>query len=297
MPRSSQCNLRYFAFALALSSLACGLAAADAEWRPIVEGVEYREIAREGVDAHVVRVDLANAALRLVTTTEPERGLTVSEFAARHDAIVAINGDYFDLDMRPLGLAMGACGVWATAMEGGRSQEVVGVGTGRVEIFPRRDPLEDPEPWMTGAVSGWPALIADCDPIERLPGSDHFTLAPHPRTAVGLSADGRRLYLVVVDGRREGVPGVSLQELARLMAELGACAALNLDGGGSSAMWVRDRIVNQPSDGGERAVVNHLAVVAAEDYRGCEAPANGGSGAAATDLGDQRRGGDGSPEH
>jgi exopolysaccharide biosynthesis protein len=68
-------------------------------------------------------------------------------------------------------------------------------------------------------------------------------------------------FLVVADGRREGVPGLTLPELARLMDDLGACTAVNLDGGGSSAMWVRDRIVNQPSDLIERPVANHLAVV------------------------------------
>jgi exopolysaccharide biosynthesis protein len=54
---------------------------------------------------------------------------------------------------------------------------------------------------------------------------------------------------------------MTLPELAQFMDELGACTALNLDGGGSSAMWVLDRIVNQPSDLVERPVANHLAVI------------------------------------
>ncbi|HET8796541.1 MAG TPA: phosphodiester glycosidase family protein, partial [Thermoanaerobaculia bacterium] len=87
--------------------------------------------------------------------------------------------------------------------------------------------------------------------------------------AAGLSSDGRTLYLVVADGRREGVPGLTLPELAAFLAELGACRAMNLDGGGSSALWLGDRIVNRPSDGAERNVGNHLAVVAAENFRGC----------------------------
>jgi len=263
---------------LAPLGLLAGLAtaaAAAAGWEPVVEGVALQQVVRDGIDAHIVRVDLADPRLRIVTSRESERGLTVSEFARRNSAIVAINGDYFDLQMRPLGLAMGACGVWAEAMPGVRRQEVVGVGEGQARIFPRREPLRAPEPWMTGAVSGWPTIVAGCDPVERLPGSDHFMRAPHPRTAVGLSADGRELFLVVADGRREGTPGLTLPELARLMDEVGACSAVNLDGGGSSAMWVVDRIVNRPSDGVERPVVNHLAVVAAEDYAGCvEAPAD-----------------------
>ena len=78
------------------------------------------------------------------------------------------------------------------------------------------------------------------------------------------------LYFVVADGRRKGVPGMTLPELAEfLVKEVGACAAMNLDGGGSSAMWIEDRIVNQPSDGTERKVGNHVAVIAAGEYNGC----------------------------
>lgn len=273
-PHPTAAPLIAWIFALLLVAAVGVAAAEDATWQPVVEGVDYRQILRDGLDAHAVRIDLAKDALRVVTTPESKRGLTVSEFARQSSAIVAINGDYFDLEMRPLGLAMGACRVWGEAMERIRRQEVVGVGEGRVQIFPRKAPLRTPEPWMTGAISGWPAIVADCEPIDSLPGSDHFTRAPHPRTAAGLSADGRQLYLLVVDGRREGVPGVTLPELARLMDDLGACTAVNLDGGGSSAMWIRDRIVNRPSDGVERPVVNHLAVVAAEDDAGCEAPAD-----------------------
>ena len=233
------------------------------DWQPVAPGIEYQRIDRDGVDAHVVRVNLTEPHLRIIATSEPERGLTVSEFSSRNGASVAINGDYFDLDLQPIGLAMGDGRVWAEASESIRRQEVVGVGDRRVQIFARAEPLRAPEPWMIGAVSGWPMVVDDCEPVARLPGSDHFTRAPHPRSAVGLSADRKQLFLVVADGRREGVPGLTLPELANLLDALGACTALNLDGGGSSAMWVRDRIVNQPSDLVERPVANHLAVIAA----------------------------------
>jgi exopolysaccharide biosynthesis protein len=240
--------------------LAVGTAAA-AGWEPVVAGVEYRQILRDGVAAHVVRVDLRARSLAVVTTATAERGLTVSEFARGRGAVVAVNGDYFDAAMNPVGLAMGDGLVWARANESVRRQEVVGVGGRRVRIFPRAEPLREPKPWMTGAISGWPMVVQDCTPLATLPGGDHFTHAPHPRTAVGLSRNRRELLLVVADGRREGVPGPTLPELAALMVEVGACTALNLDGGGSSAMWLVDRIVNRPSDGVERNVTNHLAVV------------------------------------
>jgi exopolysaccharide biosynthesis protein len=231
------------------------------EWQPVAAGIDYRQELRDGIDAHVVRIDLAEPSLAVVATTAAQRGLTVSEFARARNAIVAINGDYFDAAMDPVGLAMGDGEVWARANESVRRQEVVGVGAGRLRIFPRAQPLREPKRWMSGAVAGWPMIVEDCAPVAALPGSAHFTLAPHPRTAVGLSQDGRSALFVVADGRREGVPGLTLPELAALMVDVGACTALNLDGGGSSALWLVDRIVNRPSDGVERKVANHLAVI------------------------------------
>ncbi|MEJ2885942.1 phosphodiester glycosidase family protein [Actinomycetospora aeridis] len=87
-----------------------------------------------------------------------------------------------------------------------------------------------------------------------------------PRTAVGLSADGRRLWLVTVDGRQDASIGVTLAELARLLTDLGAPIAASLDGGGSTTMVRRGRdedltIVNAPSADPLRAVTDALAVL------------------------------------
>ena len=241
--------------------LLIGAPAAAGDWEPVVAGVEYRHLQRAGLDAHVVRVDLDVRSLEIVASAAAERGLTVSEFARGRSAVVAVNGDYFDPSLDPLGFAMGDGTVWWQAAAGVRRQEVLGVGPGRARIFPRAEPLREPKRWMTGAVAGWPMVVEDCAPVAALPGSAHFTLAPHPRTAVGLSKDRRLLLLVVADGRRDAVPGLTLPELAALLVEVGACTALNLDGGGSSALWLRDRIVNRPSDGFERKVANHLGVI------------------------------------
>jgi hypothetical protein len=84
----------------------------------------------------------------------------------------------------------------------------------------------------------------------------------HPRTAVGWSADGRRLFLVVVDGRRPPYSdGMSLGELTWLFRRVGAHDAVNLDGGGSTALIIGDTLVNMPTDReGERPVGNALAL-------------------------------------
>ncbi len=69
--------------------------------------------------------------------------------------------------------------------------------------------------------------------------------------------------LVTVDGRRPGVSvGLTVAEAARVMRALGAREAMNLDGGGSTTMVVRSRVVNRPSDPtGERPVAEGIFVV------------------------------------
>ena len=77
----------------------------------------------------------------------------------------------------------------------------------------------------------------------------------HPRSAVGISANGKTLYLVAVDGRQEKHSiGANMFELGELMKQIGAHDAINLDGGGSTAMVVKDvrtgtyALANQPSE-------------------------------------------------
>lgn len=241
---------------------------AVADWETVAPGVDYQHIVRGTIDVHVTRIDLRHPNTKVIASRKSDRGLTVSDFAKKTKAIVAVNADYFDPQLQPIGRSMGACGVWWRGSKVPRKQGLVAVGAGRAEI---QKNTQKTKSWMRGAVSGWPMLVEDCEVLPELPGSDPFTRAPHPRTAAGVSRDGKTLFLVVADGRREGVPGMTLPELAEFfVSELQACRVMNLDGGGSSAMWVRDTIVNRPSDGTERQVGNHLAVVGAADYRGCD---------------------------
>ena len=90
---------------------------------------------------------------------------------------------------------------------------------------------------------------------------------PHPRTAVGIADGGKTLILVVIDGRRKGqAVGTSLTETAEIMLRYGCRDAVNLDGGGSSTIAIRDPrtrklvTLNNPSDGRERSVANVLGV-------------------------------------
>jgi exopolysaccharide biosynthesis protein len=88
-------------------------------------------------------------------------------------------------------------------------------------------------------------------------------LPRHPRTALGWNDE--HFFLVVVDGRQEALSvGMTYRELAALMRRLGCTHAMNLDGGGSSTLWLGGRIMNSPSDGRERPVANSLIVISDE---------------------------------
>jgi exopolysaccharide biosynthesis protein len=223
-----------------------------AEWRSVAPGVAHQRIG----NVDVARVDLKHANTKVIATAKSDRGMTVSAFARKHKALVAINGDYFDEQHWPIGKAGGACGVWWQGKRVARNQGLVSAGAGRVEI--QRN-TQSARGWARGAVSGWPLLVENCAAERNIPGSDHFARVKLPRTAVATSRDGKTLYMVVAQA-------MTLPQLAQfLVKELGACRAMNLDGGMSSTMWAGNRIVA----GSDIAVGNHLAVVRAADYSGC----------------------------
>ena len=120
-----------------------------------------------------------------------------------------------------------------------------------------------------------PRLLPDARPN---PGGDApgLEVAPrHPRSAAGLSDNGRTLYLLVIDGRRKGSIGATEAETGIILKKLGAENGLNFDGGGSTALALRFpggkvRVVNYPIHGGipgrERAVAACLGIGTVENY-------------------------------
>ena len=111
---------------------------------------------------------------------------------------------------------------------------------------------------ITEAMGGWPVLLkkgAYSGPIEK-PNS-----ARHPRTAVGVTSDGK-IWQVVIDGRQTTSIGATFTETATIMARLGCVEAINLDGGGSSAINFMGMTLNRPSGGVERSVANGILLFA-----------------------------------
>lgn len=84
---------------------------------------------------------------------------------------------------------------------------------------------------------------------------DTFALKRHPRTAVGKTKEGD-MWFVAVDGRQPMSDGATLDEMANIMIALGCTDAINLDGGGSTALNLYGLGMNRPSDGKERPISN-----------------------------------------
>ncbi|MEP6848791.1 MAG: phosphodiester glycosidase family protein [Acidobacteriota bacterium] len=114
-------------------------------------------------------------------------------------------------------------------------------------------------------VGGVPQLIKDGKidvTWEKEKATRSFFETRHPRTAAAILRDGK-LLLVTIDGRSESSGGIGLADLASLLLEFGATDAMNLDGGGSTTMYLDGKVVNHPSDKeGERAVSDALVVTA-----------------------------------
>jgi Phosphodiester glycosidase len=125
----------------------------------------------------------------------------------------------------------------------------------------------------TDAVAAGPRLLEDKVAQSFEAFDNNYAMTRAPRTAVGLSADGKTAWLVVVDGRQKGYSeGATLGELTELFISLGASDAINLDGGGSSSLVQQGKddqpeVLNRPIHTGvpgrERPVANHIAVFAA----------------------------------
>lgn len=111
------------------------------------------------------------------------------------------------------------------------------------------------------AFGGGAMLVSDGVPVKSF---SHVISGYHPRSAVGIDKSGQTLYLVAVNGRTAESRGMSMSELASLMASLGCYKAVNLDGGGStnmvaSTVWAEKiHTVNTPSE--NRRVVNAVGL-------------------------------------
>ncbi len=211
---------------------------------------------------HELLVDPQNPAVT-IEAIKSEGCETVGSIAERTGAVAGINGGYFGGP---------SCGPVSLLKSGGT---VVGLNAVTRSAFgltstaePRIALIATGADWpeVADAHGGGPRLVTASQP--QVDAADYAAegisnasfLGPNPRTLAGIAADGRVAF-VGVDGRRPTAAGMSLVSLANWSVDLDLVDAVNLDGGGSTTVYVRDAtpngVVNYPSDAGLTELASH----------------------------------------
>ena len=237
--------------------------------------------------AWVAKVDYSNRdnKIAILSSTDSDHKETPEQFAQRTDAIIVINAGYFLTEtqsashvglLKTEGLlkepashtvyrdnskyyvSRGAFGIdsfgtvdiaWASTRS-----DTIFVWDQVIQNRPGKPILSldfaKGKPWnMFEAVHAGPVLITD-GKINITTEEEVFFNTPiagvQPRSAIGYTKNGE-LIIMVVDGRQADSRGVYLEELALLMSQFHCLEAMNLDGGGSSAMVLNRELINRPS--------------------------------------------------
>lgn len=257
----------------------------NAKWNKekVAKGIEWYQYHFTGEEkifdaeefVNVLVVDQKKAKRRFALTALEGKLRRTSQAALDSGAIVAINGSFYNT-RPPYNSACylkinGEVIFERSGKMGDRDGGAVLIDDrGRVSVE-QGDP-DDPQ-WVSARtepsiIGSGPMMLQDGQRIDM--GTGAFVTLRHPRTAIGTS--GNKVYLVTVDGRSKGNSlGVNLNELANILKWLGAENALNLDGGGSTTMYIEGQpengIVNRPCDNqkfdrqGERRVSNSLLLL------------------------------------
>jgi len=250
------------------------LAAVAVDWKPRFVGVEVAEVRASEprrLRGVALRIDLrAEGVSFLATPANGERpGETdaqlTSAFLAEHGLQAAINAAPFDRVHEQPGQPQDVRGLLVS-----EGKKVSRAGESPALLIDRKNRAWIEESMSSVPASAWNAVGGFAVIVEGGEPTGRGDQKLHPRTAAGVSKDGRWLFLVVIDGRQFGHSGgVSTAELASLFLHLGAWDAINLDGGGTSTLVVAGldgapKILNSPVHGGlpgrERLSACHLGV-------------------------------------
>ncbi|MCK5821434.1 MAG: phosphodiester glycosidase family protein [Bacteroidales bacterium] len=200
--------------------------------------------------------------------------ITTSEFAESNQSLAAINGGFFSIKDGGAVTYLEYHGKQVSnrswrgdlpvEQKTNMNAALILAKDGELKIENIRSSTEylnsDEEQWV---MTAGPMLIQSGIKSELLNGS--FTTKKHPRTCVALTTNS--LLLITIDGRHEEARGASLTELQNFLINLNCIDAMNLDGGGSTTLWMNNEVINCPSDNkkfdnkGERKVANIILVL------------------------------------
>lgn len=199
----------------------------------------------------------------------------VDTLARRREAFAAINGSFFDMDKgNPV------CYLRIDGQLLGENTPQKNDSVNRKYYQYATLTLGPTRLWVPDSNRTWENILSNGDIMtagpmllrkgQYVPQRDDrtFVTKRHNRTALGLRPDGTTV-LLVADGRfKDKAEGLTLPELERVMRWLGCTEAINLDGGGSSTMYIKDKgVVNYPSDNnrhdheGQRPVSNAILLL------------------------------------
>lgn len=251
---------------------------ADADWttQTIAEGVVWKRARLEGLfglpqSLNVLEVNLNQSGVEVDVASADTGRVAPSVLAQRAGAVAAVNGSFFNVETGASVVFFQRDGqaVRFSHAEIAAEREGAAVATewgGDAGVLRRMGSDWEPVPRLEDILASGPLLVWGGRVAETRPVG--FNVTHHPRTALGLT-DDNHLLLVTVDGRAPQAAGMTIRELARVMRDLGSTSALNLDGGGSTTMWVGGKgVVNYPSDNGafdhrgERGVANAVVIFA-----------------------------------
>ena len=214
----------------------------------------YGTIREEGQFISFVRYN-PDVFQTTVVTAEGEQADSTGALCLKYNAVAGINGSYFNMqELTPVtfvkddGFVTGATTAGETFRTNGAL--VLNPEEIRFEACDTTDVFE--QDWEV--LASGPVLVDDGETAtyaEGIHGWNSFYDKRHPRSLMGRDADGG-VWLVVVDGRFPGeAEGMTIAELTALSGRLGLTEALNLDGGGSSTLWVLPAgVLNHPCDNG-----------------------------------------------
>ena len=248
------------------------IAIAEARWQetPVARGMKGRVAAFESLYGGPQYVSIVEVKPRRKYRADigvSSEMKTISQLAREHQAVAAINGSYYNMSKgnSVCFLKKGSVVLDSTIASEFplRVTGAVKVRRGKLRILSWNKPIELNYHKRRGTVlASGPLMLRDGEEADWSGCDSSFIHTKHPRSAIVLKKGGRVL-LVTVDGRSKGnAVGMSIPELAHLAKSLGGRKALNLDGGGSTMLYLEGQILNHPSDNklfdhaGERSIPN-----------------------------------------